>query len=95
MKVAVVGVTGMVGQVMLQVLEERAFQIDQLIPVASARSIGKSVDFRGQSYTVVGMEEAVTMAPDIALFSAGRGTSLGWAPKFADVGTTVIDNSSA
>ncbi len=95
MKVAVVGVTGMVGQVMLQVLEERAFQIDQLIPVASARSIGKSVDFRGQSYTVVGMEEAVTMAPDIALFSAGGGTSLEWAPKFADVGTTVIDNSSA
>ena len=95
MKVAVVGVTGMVGQVMLQVLEERAFQIDQLIPVASARSIGKSVDFRGQSYTVVGMEEAVTMAPDIALFSAGGETSLEWAPKFADVGTTVIDNSSA
>ena len=95
MKVAVVGVTGMVGQVMLQVLEERAFQIDQLIPVASARSIGKSVDFRGQPYTVVGMEEAVTMAPDIALFSAGGGTSLEWAPKFADVGTTVIDNSSA
>ena len=95
MKVAVVGVTGMVGQVMLQVLEERAFQIDQLIPVASARSIGKSVDFRGQSYTVVGMEEAVAMAPDIALFSAGGGTSLEWAPKFADVGTTVIDNSSA
>ena len=95
MKVAVVGVTGMVGQVMLQVLEERAFQIDQLIPVASARSIGKNVDFRGQSYTVVGMEEAVTMAPDIALFSAGGGTSLEWAPKFADVGTTVIDNSSA
>ena len=95
MKVAVVGVTGMVGQVMLQVLEERTFQIDQLIPVASARSIGKSVDFRGQSYTVVGMEEAVAMAPDIALFSAGGGTSLEWAPKFADVGTTVIDNSSA
>ena len=95
MKVAVVGVTGMVGQVMLQILEERAFQIDQLIPVASARSIGKSVDFRGESYTVVGMEEAVTMAPDIALFSAGGGTSLEWAPKFADVGTTVIDNSSA
>lgn len=95
MKVAVVGVTGMVGQVMLQVLEERAFQIDQLIPVASARSIGKSVDFRGQSYTVIGMEEAVAMAPDIALFSAGGGTSLEWAPKFADVGTTVIDNSSA
>ena len=95
MKVAVVGVTGMVGQVMLRVLEERAFQIDQLIPVASARSIGKNVDFRGQSYTVVGMEEAVTMAPDIALFSAGGGTSLEWAPKFADVGTTVIDNSSA
>ena len=95
MKVAVVGVTGMVGQVMLQVLEERAFQIDQLIPVASARSIGKSVDFRGQSFTVVGMEEAVAMAPDIALFSAGGGTSLEWAPKFADVGTTVIDNSSA
>ena len=95
MKVAVVGVTGMVGQVMLKVLEERQFKIDTLIPVASARSVGKEINFGGRSYTVVGMEEAVAMAPDIALFSAGGSTSLEWAPKFAAAGTTVIDNSSA
>lgn len=95
MKVAVVGVTGMVGQVMLKVLEERQFKIDTLIPVASARSVGKEINFGGRSHTVVGMEEAVNMAPDIALFSAGGSTSLEWAPKFAAAGTTVIDNSSA
>ena len=95
MKVAVVGVTGMVGQVMLKVLEERQFKIDTLIPVASARSVGKEINFGGRSHTVVGMEEAVTMVPDIALFSAGGSTSLEWAPKFAAAGTTVIDNSSA
>ncbi|MGC6422096.1 MAG: aspartate-semialdehyde dehydrogenase [Flavobacteriaceae bacterium] len=95
MKVAVVGVTGMVGNVMLRVLEERQFKIDRLIPVASVRSIGKEVHFNGQSHTIVSMEEAVSMVPDIALFSAGGNTSLEWAPKFAKVGTTVIDNSSA
>lgn len=95
MKVAVVGVTGMVGQVMLEVLEERQFKIAELIPVASARSVGKNIRFRGQNHTVVGLEEAVAMAPDIALFSAGGETSLEWAPKFAEAGTTVIDNSSA
>ena len=95
MKVAVVGVTGMVGQVMLKVLEERQFKIDTLIPVASTRSVGKEINFGGRSHTVVGMEQAVTMAPDIALFSAGGSTSLEWAPKFAAAGTTVIDNSSA
>lgn len=95
MKVAVVGVTGMVGNVMLRVLEERQFKIDRLIPVASIRSIGKEVHFNGQSHTIVSMEEAVSMVPDIALFSAGGNTSLEWAPKFAKVGTTVIDNSSA
>ena len=95
MKVAVVGVTGMVGNVMLQVLEERKLPIDTLIPVASARSVGKQITFGGKEYTVVGMEDAIAMAPDIALFSAGGETSKTWAPKFAEVGTTVIDNSSA
>ena len=95
MKVAVVGVTGMVGQVMLQVLEERQLPIDTLIPVASARSVGKKIHFQGKELTVVGMEEAITMAPNIALFSAGGETSKVWAPKFAEAGTTVIDNSSA
>lgn len=95
MKVAVVGATGMVGQVMLQVLEERNFPISTLIPVASARSVGKKVSFGGQEWSVVGLETAVEMQPDIALFSAGGSTSKEWAPKFAAVGTTVIDNSSA
>ena len=95
MKVAVVGVTGMVGNVMLQVLEERKLPIDTLIPVASARSVGKQITFGGKEYTVVGMEDAIAMAPDIALFSAGGETSKTWAPKFAEAGTTVIDNSSA
>jgi len=95
MKIAVVGVTGMVGQVMLQVLEARNFPVAQLIPVASAKSIGKTITFKGNSYKVVGLEEAVSQKPDIALFSAGGQTSLEWAPKFAAVGTTVIDNSSA
>lgn len=95
MKVAVVGVTGMVGNVMLQVLEERKLPIDTLIPVASARSVGKQITFGGKEYTVVGMEDAIAMAPDIALFSAGGETSKIWAPKFAAAGTTVIDNSSA
>ncbi|MFN3757082.1 MAG: aspartate-semialdehyde dehydrogenase [Flavobacterium sp.] len=95
MKVAVVGATGMVGEVMLEVLRERNFPITELIPVASERSIGKTVDFKGKSYSVVGLQTAVQMKPDIALFSAGGDTSLEWAPKFAEAGTTVIDNSSA
>ena len=95
MKVAVVGATGMVGQVMLQVLEERNFPISTLIPVASARSVGKKVSYGGKEWSVVGLETAVEMQADIALFSAGGSTSKEWAPKFAAVGTTVIDNSSA
>lgn len=95
MKVAVVGATGMVGEVMLQVLEERRFPLDELLVVASERSVGKTLEFRGREHTVIGLEEAVAARPDIAIFSAGGGTSLEWAPKFAGVGTTVIDNSSA
>ncbi len=95
MKVAVVGATGMVGQIMMKVLEERDFPVDELIPVASEKSIGKDVFFRGKSYKVVSMADAVAMKADIALFSAGGNTSLEWAPKFAAAGTTVIDNSSA
>ena len=95
MKVALVGATGMVGNVMLQVLAERNFPVTELIPVASERSIGKKINFKNTDYTVVGLETAVSMKPDVALFSAGGNTSLEWAPKFAEVGTTVIDNSSA
>ncbi|GGC89691.1 aspartate-semialdehyde dehydrogenase [Flavobacterium lutivivi] len=95
MKVAVVGATGMVGEVMLQVLAERNFPVTELIPVASEKSVGKEIEFKGKKYTVVGMQTAVDMKADIALFSAGGQTSLDWAPKFAEAGTTVIDNSSA
>ena len=95
MKVAVVGATGMVGQVMLNVLAERNFPLTELIPVASERSVGKQIDYQGKAYTVVGLEQAVALQPDLALSSAGGATSLEWAPKFAAVGTTVIDNSSA
>jgi aspartate-semialdehyde dehydrogenase len=95
MKVAVVGATGMVGNVMLEVLREQDFPISELIPVASERSVGAKVEFKGATYTVVGMQTAVDMKPDVAIFSAGGDTSLEWAPKFAEVGTTVIDNSSA
>ncbi len=95
MKVAVVGATGMVGNVMLKVLEELNFPITELLPVASERSIGKEIDFKGKKFKVVSMEEAVAQRPALALFSAGGDTSLEWAPKFAEVGTTVIDNSSA
>lgn len=97
MKIAVVGATGMVGEVMLQVLAERNFisDADDLILVASERSVGKEIIFNGNKYSVVGLATAVEMHPDIALFSAGGETSLEWAPKFAAVGTTVIDNSSA
>ncbi len=95
MRVAVVGATGMVGEVMLQVLAERQFPISELIPVASARSVGKQLEYAGETYSVVGLEDAVALKPDVALFSAGGDTSLTWAPKFAEVGCTVIDNSSA
>lgn len=95
MKVAVVGATGMVGEVMLQVLAERNFPVTELIPVASEKSVGKEIAFKGKNYTVVGMQTAVDRKADIALFSAGGNTSLEWAPKFAAAGTTVIDNSSA
>jgi aspartate-semialdehyde dehydrogenase len=95
MRVAVVGATGMVGEVMLQVLAERQFPISELIPVASARSVGKQLEYEGKTYSVVGLEDAVALKPDVALFSAGGDTSLAWAHKFAEVGCTVIDNSSA
>lgn len=95
MKVAVVGVTGLVGTVMLKVLDEFQFPVTAFIPVASARSVGKKITYKGQEHTVVGMQEAIDMKPDVAIFSAGGGTSKEWAPKFAEVGTTVIDNSSA
>lgn len=95
MKVAVVGATGMVGEVMLQVLAERNFPVTELIPVASEKSVGKEIEFKGKKYKVVGLQTAVDMKADIALFSAGGQTSLDWAPKFAAAGTTVIDNSSA
>lgn len=95
MRVAVVGATGMVGEVMLQVLAERNFPVTELIPVASEKSVGKEIEFKGKKYAVVGLGTAVSMKPDIALFSAGGETSLAWAPKFAEAGTTVIDNSSA
>ncbi len=95
MKVAIVGATGMVGEVMLKVLAERNFPITELIPVASERSVGKTITYKNKDYKVVGLETAVSMRPDIALFSAGGSTSLEWAPKFADAGTTVVDNSSA
>lgn len=95
MKVAVVGATGMVGEIMLKVLEERNFCVSELLVVASEKSVGKQIEWKGSTYTVIGLEEAVKQAPDIALFSAGGQTSLDWAPKFAAVGTVVIDNSSA
>jgi len=85
----------MVGNVMMKVLEERDFPVSELLLVASERSVGKTLKFKGEEYTVIGLEEAVSLKPDIALFSAGGGTSLEWAPKFAEVGTTVVDNSSA
>lgn len=95
MKVAVVGATGMVGQIMLKVLAERNFPVSELIPVASSRSVGKKILYNENEYTVVDLKTAVNLRPDIALFSAGGETSLAWAPEFAQVGTTVIDNSSA
>ncbi|WP_452220148.1 aspartate-semialdehyde dehydrogenase [Lacinutrix salivirga] len=95
MKLAIVGATGMVGEVMLKVLEERNFPITQLIPVASSKSVGKEITFKNKAYTIVSLSNALAMHPNIALFSAGGNTSLEWAPKFAEIGTTVIDNSSA
>ena len=96
MKVAVIGATGMVGAVMLQVLEERlGAEVDALLPAASERSEGKTVQFKGCKVPVVSVQEALDAKPDIALFSAGGATSLEWAPKFAEAGTIVIDNSSA
>ena len=95
MRIAVVGVTGMVGKVMLDVLTERNVPISELIPVASEKSIGKTILFKGENLEVIGLDEALNTHPDIALFSAGGDTSLEWAPKFAENGTTVIDNSSA
>lgn len=95
MKVAVVGATGLVGGVMREVLEERQLPIDEFIPVASERSVGKKIGFNGQEYEIISMQDAVNLKPDIALFSAGGSTSTEWAPKFAEKGTTVIDNSSA
>jgi len=95
MKVAIVGATGLVGNVMLKVLEERDFPVDELLLVASERSVGKKIKFKGKDITVISIPTAIEMRPDIALFSAGGSTSLEWAPKFAEVGTTVIDNSSA
>lgn len=95
MRIAVVGATGMVGNVMLEVLAERNFEITELMLVASERSVGKQMQFKGKDYTIIGLQDAVDAKPDVALFSAGGSTSLEWAPRFAEVGTTVIDNSSA
>jgi aspartate-semialdehyde dehydrogenase len=95
MKVAVVGATGLVGTKMLQVLEERNFPVTELIPVASEKSVGKEVTFKGKKYKVVSVEDAIKQKPDLALFSAGGSTSLAQAPLFAEAGTTVVDNSSA
>jgi len=95
MKVAVVGATGMVGTIMLKVLAERKFPVTELIPVASENSVGKIISWQGQSYRVQSLEEALSLKPDLALFSAGSECSLEWAPKFAAAGATVIDNSSA
>ncbi len=95
MNLAVVGATGLVGQEILKVLEERQVEFDELYLVASAKSVGNKITFKGKEYSIIGMDEAVAIAPDIAIFSAGGGTSLEWAPKFAEKGTVVIDNSSA
>ncbi len=95
MKIAVVGATGLVGRKMLKVIEERNFQFDELILAASERSVGQTIDFKNKTYTVVSVQDAVNLKPDIALFSAGGATSLEWAEKFAANGTYVVDNSSA
>lgn len=95
MKLAIVGATGLVGGEILEVIEERNFKFDELLLVASERSAGKQITFKGQDYTVITLQDAVAQKPDVAIFSAGGGTSLEWAPKFEEAGTIVIDNSSA
>ncbi len=95
MKLAVVGATGLVGQEILKVLAERNVEFDELYLVASAKSVGQKIKYKGKEYSIIGMEDAVAIAPDVAIFSAGGGISLEWAPKFAEKGTVVIDNSSA
>ena len=95
MKLAIVGVTGLVGQELLRVLEERNFQFDELLPVASQKNVGNEIEFKGKKYAIKSIEEACNLAPDVAIFSAGGGISLEWAPKYAAKGTIVIDNSSA
>lgn len=95
MKIAIVGATGLVGTQMIKMLEESNINITEFIPVASSRSVGNSIDFNGKSFVIVSMQDAVNMKPEIAIFSAGGSVSKEWAPKFAEVGTTVIDNSSA
>lgn len=95
MKVAVVGATGLVGGEIMQVMEERNFPVTELLPVASQRSVGNKVKFKGKEYSVIAAQDAIDQKPDLAIFSAGGGTSLEWAPKFAEAGITVIDNSSA
>jgi len=95
MKIAVVGATGLVGTKMLEVLAQRNFPVTELLPVASQKSIGKEIEYNGKKYKVIGMQDAIDAKPAIALFSAGGSTSVEWAPKFADAGITVIDNSSA
>lgn len=95
MKVAVIGASGLVGQKMLQIMSERNFPVDELLPVASARSVGKPISYKGKDYAIISMEDAIAAKPDIALFSAGGSVSLEFAPKFAEAGTVVIDNSSA
>lgn len=95
MKVAVVGATGLVGTKMLQVLAERNFPVTEIVPVASERSVGKEVHFKGKAYKVVSMADGIAAKPAVAIFSAGGGTSLEWAPQYAAAGIRVIDNSSA
>jgi len=95
MKIAVIGATGMVGTIMLKMLEERNFPVSQLVAVASKKSIGKEISFQGKPITIIGLSKAISQKPDIAIFSAGGSISIEWAPKFVEVGTTVIDNSSA
>ena len=95
MRLAIVGATGLVGQELLKVIDERGFSYDELLLVASSRNVGKKMTFQGKEHTIISMDDAVAAAPDVAIFSAGGGTSLEWAPKFAEKGTVVIDNSSA
>ena len=94
MKIALIGASGLVGQEVLRLLETRNFPFQSLVPVASLKSVGKMVQCKGQSYDIINMEDAIRLKPEIAIFSAGGGTSLEWAPKFAEIGTVVIDNSS-